>query len=353
MKKIFKYLLFLICFVYTKVYAYDVTFSEWSLNYPSEVDSLYIESEERYLWYKEEIVNEEFLVKEDIKDKLVDYSSFKIVEYSEKSLEKPNKLEDRIINEEKVTYSYDKIIGIKITGNIKLSEIELLERDTYNNVLLKNKDDYKFLFDGKYSAYKEVNSVILYFNDERNIDNILFVIYHDNDNSEMKVEYIVDSNYSLYENDYILNNKSTEINKDDLIKKSNKVSYYTYTDKLYKTYEIKKVYNDEYLIYLKDYIKDESTKKTYYRYVTSEYVYLCANNKLYTSHIYQKQFCKLTKVTKKKQKIVYNPQTIDTIYKDIILLIISLIATIIVFRRKIYLVLSKQFKVLKKYDSIF
>ena len=86
MKKIFKYLLFLICFVYTKVYAYDVTFSEWSLNYPSEVDSLYIESEERYLWYKEEIVNEEFLVKEDIKDKLVDYSSFKIVEFFDLAL---------------------------------------------------------------------------------------------------------------------------------------------------------------------------------------------------------------------------------------------------------------------------
>ena len=328
---------------------------------------MFIQSENRYLWYKEEIIDEKYLPLEEIGNRKVNYDDY-ICSEKTKTLSKPDESENRIIEEEKIEYSENDIIAFRISGNIELSEIEFLEKDTLKIIDIKNKDDYKYLFDGKYSVYNKLNQDIILYFDKRNIDNILFYIYHKNDNSKMKVEYLVSSSYALYEKEYTLNNKSTEIIKEELNKNSYNVNYYTYCDKLYKTYLSNVIYNDEYLANLDGYLKDESSKKTYYRYITDEYVYvrLPGNTVVPRSHCF-KRICVKIKVTKneipkeeplkeekpKEKKVIYNPKTIDTIYVDIILLIISIICTLFVFKRKIFLVLSNRFKVLKKYSRIF
>ena len=60
MKKIFLIILsFLFCFVFEKVHASEyITYSDYQEEYPSWLNSKFIESEDRYLWYRE-IINEE------------------------------------------------------------------------------------------------------------------------------------------------------------------------------------------------------------------------------------------------------------------------------------------------------
>ena len=362
MKKILKFILSFIWLLAVRVYAYNVNYSDWSEEYPYLYDEFFIESEDRYLWYKEERINEEYLSKENIKEKKVDYEDYIYSDETYKSIIKPDTNENKIINEEKVTYDENKIIGFRISGNLELSELEILESDSLKTINLSNKNDYKYLFDGRYSIYNKIDKVNIYFEEPRSIDNILFIIYHKNNSEKIKFEYLVSDDYALYEKEYNTFTKNTEIKKEELNKKSNEVTFYTYSKKLYKTYDVNIIKNDEYLKELDGYIKDESTKKTFYRYVTDEYVYVnIFSNTIVDEKYCYKRFCTKIKVTKKdipkeepkEEKVIYNPKTIDTIYEDLIILIISVICTIIIFRQKIFLVLSNRFKRLKKYSNIF
>ena len=58
MKGIFKIILSFILLISTKIYAEELvyTFSEWSSEYPSNYPEIFIQSEDRYLWY---IINEQ------------------------------------------------------------------------------------------------------------------------------------------------------------------------------------------------------------------------------------------------------------------------------------------------------
>ena len=60
MKKILKAILF-ISIILVKVKAYELTYSQWSTTYPEGYEEILIESEKRYLWYKETRINEEYL----------------------------------------------------------------------------------------------------------------------------------------------------------------------------------------------------------------------------------------------------------------------------------------------------
>ena len=99
MNRILKVILLFVCFYCFNVYAYELNYSEWSLEYPTDVKEEFIYSEDRYLWYRENEVNIEYLIKEEIGNKQVDYNTFINSEESEPSLEQPIIYEDRIINE--------------------------------------------------------------------------------------------------------------------------------------------------------------------------------------------------------------------------------------------------------------
>ncbi len=50
---------FLFCSFFYKINASEyITYSDWQEEYPSWLDEIFIQSEDRYLWYKEEVDNE-------------------------------------------------------------------------------------------------------------------------------------------------------------------------------------------------------------------------------------------------------------------------------------------------------
>ena len=54
MKKVLKFLLSLIWFMLlVNVKAYELNYSDWSEEYPTSINQILIESEDRYLWYEE------------------------------------------------------------------------------------------------------------------------------------------------------------------------------------------------------------------------------------------------------------------------------------------------------------
>ena len=60
-----KYLIFTITlFLFIRVQAVTEKYSEWSSEYPTEISKLLIRKEDRYLWYKDVITDEEYIMKE-------------------------------------------------------------------------------------------------------------------------------------------------------------------------------------------------------------------------------------------------------------------------------------------------
>ena len=70
-----KYLIFTITlFLFIRVQAVTEKYSEWSSEYPTEISKLLIRKEDRYLWYKDVITDEKYIMKELVKDKIIDYN---------------------------------------------------------------------------------------------------------------------------------------------------------------------------------------------------------------------------------------------------------------------------------------
>ena len=359
MKKVLKIILSIILFLFVvKIEAYELTYSEWSEEYPSEYDEMFIESEDRYLWYKEEIIKEEYLIKEEIGDRKVDYNDFKYSDESEESLIKPEEKEDRIINEYTSTYTDNDICGFTIEkkdikGSLVISEIEFLKLDDLSHFSIINKEEYSYLFNSNYEDKNEFDFIKIKLKNNININDILLKIYYfsDNNKNTIKFNYIACDDYPLYEGTYEMDIKRIQVLKDDLEEKSKTVTRYTYKDKLYKTYIIKKDITDEYYKELDGYTKIEDSKKTFYRYITNEYVLTGLGGIILKNDSFcRKNFCKIVYVTKKEKVeeeeeiVVNNPQTIDNIYYYIVIFLVSVLVLLIIARRKIYLVLSKRFK---------
>ena len=132
MKRYFLKALFLFGIMYlltANINAFELTYSEWSEIYPEGIDEMFIEEEDRYYWYKNNIVNVEYLKLEDIQDKQYDENDIKYYT-SEELLERPEEYSERIINEEtkSITYTpYDvKGILLKSNSNIQISDITRL-----------------------------------------------------------------------------------------------------------------------------------------------------------------------------------------------------------------------------------
>ncbi len=341
-KTLFFILLF---FVIGKVNAIELTYSEWSEEYPEGINPILIESEDRYLWYKEEIYDEEYLIKEDIGDKQYDEKDYKYFE-SEYLREKPDEYSERIIEKvyRDIEYTENDINGVYIQKVENIEIYRVVINDINGNLIadsLTNIDE----------------NVIIKFNQKYNINDLIIKIYYKAHLRRFKIltvnllsyddAYIYFSNCSIVgEVDTSLNLSGTDFTP-DLIQR---FLFYKYKDKLYKTYRINKTITNEYYTSYEDYTKDVESLKTFYRYITNDYILVGPTGEIVTDESYcNKRLCRIIYVGKEEpieeepiEEVIENPVTGDNIYIYFILVIISItliILSIIVVRKK-HLVLS-------------
>ena len=326
-----KYLVFVILlFLFGKVYAVTENYSEWSSEYPEDVNELLIRKENRYLWYKEIINDVQYLTKEEAGDRIIDYSTETIREYDE-SIVKPEPSISRVIYGKNTNYTFKsndiESLCIKANKDIYLYELEIyINGEKYNYET--NGDNIK-LNDNDYDNYIDsFNKLEIKFDKKYDINDIVIKLYYIDD-IDITVSfrcYI----YDIYFNDYKSNNESKDvlvISKDSL--KSKLVQFipvYSYHDTVYKTYRIEKEYTSEYYSELDGYIKDESTMKTFYRYITNKYIIVDGYGNAVKDMSYcAKNFCALELLDEPETKNEENPKTGDFIHYSFLILFISLI----------------------------
>lgn len=354
MKRIFKIIILLISFCFCRVYAlYQVEYSEWSDVYPKGKLPIAIQSEERFLWYKDEIVDVEYLTKENVGNKKVDYEDFIYSQESEKSLEKPEELEDRQIFEkpEYTNYTKNEVYGIKINNinfkdNIKFSEIEVINKESSKKIDSTIDEKYNSLINGDLSDFIDLDGDInVKFNTKQDLNNIKVKLYYqcecENENS-LSFNYLSKDDYSIYSKDYTLNTCTLEIDNSSLEEHLTKTTnYYTYIDKLYKTYNLKRDVTEDYYTNYEGYEKLESSSKMFYRYITNDKVYINEKGEIQETLDYCiKHMCSVLDTNvevpeeepeeEPKEEIV-NPKTFDNIIYYVLLLILSFVLIFILF----------------------
>lgn len=364
MKKI---LIIIVAIFAVNIKAYELSFSEWSEDYPENIEQILIRKEDRYLCYIEKRVNEEYLIKEKIGSKNVDYNDFIFTEESELSEVVPEKFEDRVINEKKIIQKYndDDIYGLVLynknpKNDYYISELSITDSDN-NKIEMVNDYSLKSIFDNDLNTSVKLTTYI----------KILFINNVDVNNLNIHINIKANSDYSrlmsvslISKDDYVLFRKNfSSINNEASISGRNgyseflnrEVIKYTYTDKLYKTYDIIKEIGNEYKKEDSDCEIVPESKKTFYRYVTNDYVIVDASgNVLSNSDYCIKSFCRIIYLNKKepvkeeiKEKEIENPKTGDNINYLLLFFMISII--FLLFRKRIInLVLSNCFKKINK-----
>ena len=338
MKKLFLGILILaqIC----NVKAFEIEYSEWSLDYPENVNEILIELEDRYLCYLNKYENVEYLKKEDINDKEYDENDYKYYE-SEELDSKPEEYSEREITE------YDKEISFKSTDaygfiieggreDILFSEIEINTVSGESISFTTNKD---YLNDGVIASYYPLTDDIkVSFNKNIDLNNILISFYINKNERGVyigKLNAVNSENTIITSSDYGIDLCQSSLCK-LVFNKNNFKTYntyskkvYKYKDKLYKTYNVIKEYNDEYLSSCDDMMIDENSKKTFYRYITNEYLLFDVSGNLVTDSNYCiKSFCRLTYVQhdeEENKNIIPNPKTYDPLYDSIVIFVVSAI----------------------------
>ena len=363
MKKVLVIILFLFSVMFfVKIKAYEITYSDWSTTYPDGYDEMFIESEERYLWYKEVRVNEEYLRGDQVGDKEIDYNDYIYTQESEHSPVKPIKYPDRIIHEYRVPSSYPENSIKKLVlddhdfyDDVLISEISVTDR--FSGEKIKASSSLEFLIDGDLENYTKINNgseVKIVFDDFVSFDSIEIIIYYQSvsNKSSFVFNLLSEDEKRLYSGKYMLDGDEIYVYETDLKKSFDRmIIEYTYVDKLYKTYEIDRIVTDDYYSEYEGYLRDDSSLTMYYRYITNKAVLVDGYGDLVTDSNYCiKEDCYVLYVVKEEVETPEepeNPETIDNIYMYVALLIISLIVLTIIFRRKIYLVLSNLFKLRK------
>lgn len=328
MKKIFL-IIMLIIFV-SNTYALELTYSDWDSKYPTGLDPKFIEQEDRFHWYKDNIVDVEYLKIEDIGEKLYDKEDIKYFE-SEKLLERPEEYSEReikVINETKI-YTEDDVNGISIKKVDGISIYEVVIKDVNDKLIVDDmtntEEDIYIRFQEKYNV-GDLQIFVFFSSVLEEEKNITINLINDVD------DRIYFTNYKIsgVKDDYLIINSSV-LNSDLIHNKE----YYIYIDKLYKTYNINREYIDEYYTQYDGYEKDENSVKTFYRYITNDYVFLNYKGDIVKSKDYcSKHVCKMLYVNPSKNNTVENPKTGDHIYKYIILFYISLFSILIYIVKK-------------------
>ena len=357
MNKFFKTILLIILLTcLDKIYAYEVTYSQWSDVYPSNIEEELIQSEDRYLWYKEKEGNIEYLIKEKIGDKLVDYNDYIYSEESKPSSVKPEEYEERVINTKTSTVEYSdndvsslRISNINFIDEIYVSEIDVLDKNNMNKLNYNtNKTE---LNDNNYDNYILNNDdLVIEFDELKDINNLLIKIYYRcncNNTNTFNFSALSNDGYDIYSNDYSVSNCILEIDKSKLNSNLTKtITEYTYVDKLYKTHSIVKDITDEYYVELDGYEKLESSVKTFYRYITNDYLYFST----YGDIVYNESYCRKNRCIKKyynheieeEQENIINPQTNDNIEDYFVLLIVGFIVIVSILLIKLVTLMNKK-----------
>lgn len=325
-------------FIFSECYAFEYEYSEWSPIYPGKVkDEIFIEEEDRFLWYREVEKDIKYMRIDDIGN-YIKYDSNDIKYETNYIFTEPIKYKERTykrIFKDYVFSNFD-IDGILFNniGNINISEVEIY----LNKNKFKFDSSHKELIDGKYEFinYKDKNIKIGI--SEFNESMELFIHYNSVSDETIDISYRAGDRYNVY-SDKISFGKCDGCTKKVLIDnlksyRNQYISIYEYTDKLYKTYKSEKEYTDDYYSNLDGYIKDESTLKKYYRFIMNDYIILDKDNKVVRDNSYcSKEACFI----KYQNKEIENPKTNDNIF-----LYSSSFISIIFLIIKKYLVLSKR-----------
>lgn len=323
-----KYLVFtIILFLFGKVYAEDIIYSEWSSEYPTNVSKLIIRSEDRYLWYKEEISDIEYLREEEATDRIIDYNDM-ILKKSENTIVRPESFPSRQLHVGNKNYRFKSsdIDSIKIVfNNLNVYELEIYIEDVKYEYLI---NDYEFLSDNDYDSYFNISDTLnIKFNDKVDANKINIKIYYESDIDNTIYISFKSYIYDVYYNEFnILNseNETLSINVRDMNAKLNQlIPVYRYTDKLYKTYKITREYTTDYYNEMDGYIKDESTKKTFYRYIKNKYIIV----DYYGRKVIDESYCLKNKCTIKilSEHIEENPKTGDFVHYSFMVLFITIV----------------------------
>ena len=323
-----KYLVFtIILFLFGKVYAEDIIYSEWSSEYPTNVSKLIIRSEDRYLWYKEEISDIEYLREEEATDRIIDYNDM-ILKKSENTIVRPESFPSRQLHVGNKNYRFKSsdIDSIKIVfNNLNVYELEIYIEDVKYEYLI---NDYEFLSDNDYDSYFNISDTLnIKFNDKVDANKINIKIYYESDIDNTIYISFKSYIYDVYYNDFNILNSENEIfsiNVRDMnAKLSQLIPVYRYTDKLYKTYKITKEYTTDYYNEMDGYIKDESTKKTFYRYIKNKYIIV----DYYGRKVIDESYCLKNKCTIKilSEHIEENPKTGDFVHYSFMVLFITIV----------------------------
>lgn len=354
--------LFVLFFILSKVYAieYEYNYSEWSEEYPNGVDNIFIQSENRYNCYKNKITNEEYLKREDIGNKEVNYDDYILGNESELYDEKPIETEDIIVYEKKVTknYTINDVKGILLDNfnnpdnygdfyYIKI--VDSLE----NKINVNEYEQYKGVLDG-YATIDFKNDIKFTFVNDVDVNNIVLSLYYELDDlyTTFDISYIAEDGYRIftYKASIIGENMLTLEGINDFESHFERsVTKYTYKDKLYKTYNIVKENDGIYHNLNDDCDIIDETKKSFYRYITNDYVIVNSSGKLVTSsNQCIKSYCFKVYANKKeepKKEITINPSTGDSLYYYLILFILSMLFIVLFRKQIINLVLSNRFKI--------
>lgn len=366
MKKVL--VIFLLLFALLNVKAY--TFSEWQEVFPKNVKEEIIQSEERFLWQKEEMTDIEYLPKEKIGDKQFDLNDSKYSEWSSDTMIKPEKLSEREIKSERKVYnpSYSEINHLLFTGfmdEIYFSEIEIFNKENSEKIEYDIEDVYFDkckpigLNNGDYKDYVKLNEdckISLNLKKEYDINNLEIIVHYNSIGVTFWRMFYTKGIFLevVMKEKMAINGSGTSTYLYDSSDKSYYDRrpcgglFYTYRDKLYKTYNVVNNVTDEYYSNLEGYEKIENSKKIFYRYITNKVIlYDVEGNVVFDEKLCQKSICiaKIMEEPKEEkpeqppnEDIVENPKTLDNIEECVLVSIISLAligAILIVFKKNV------------------
>lgn len=284
-----KFLLILILIIPMNIYSLE--FSEWSEEAPTK-KNIIVESEIRYKWYENIIVNEHFDLFKVNSNHIINLNEFKYTDYSLFSIIKPEGKLYREIEEETRAITcesdkFNKIILKDFTLDTNISEISIKNKTTNEDILYSLSGDFEGLperiDDSNFSKSSidvtNESILILSFDQEYYMNNInifMYIIDNDLNIDSFKMIFLKDR-YPISEKTLIvqtdpmicfadkckmtINHDSSWSIQTEFIEK-----YYRYRDKLFKYYDIERKYLDGYYITLNGYIKDETQSKIFYRY---------------------------------------------------------------------------------------
>lgn len=306
MKKIFLFVVTM--FIFSNCYALEYKYSEWSPIYPGSVkDKIFIEEEDRFLWYKdvEKDVSYKRIEQLNGLDKYYDMDDFKYE--TGYSFPEPTKYKERTYKEvRKENYVFknsdiDNLVLMDV-DNIDIDIIELYRGD--ESVYYYDKDITKsFFIVNKITDFDETYKIVIYYSSRRD--------------EKINVAYRAD-NYNVYQKDIKFgecDECKVEVKISDLRAYQNQsVHLYEYTDKVYKTYDIERVYTDDYYSSMEDgYIKDEKTLRKYYRFIMNDYIIVSRDGRVvHDDDECLKESCLIRYQDKEEE--IENPKTGDSIY---------------------------------------